>query len=235
MIYVNANNKEQKLIYSGITFSDFMEYSQAFIKNIILLKGNFLGNKHLKNFEVMEGEEYIANLKKEDIYSYGDFCFVDYSLSDCIYQLTNEQVAELLFMAHMYKPLKSPFFKVLSNQFAYLAHDDGYICILYLQNMESFLGVLNSKIISAIKHITKREVKSFDISILKDLMELAEEGLLIDLNEIKKKGNISVNAYVVGEYSDMNKVFLEKNKLKENAQTKKKLIYTNGKWNEEVF
>ena len=168
MIYINASRNENRLICSGISFSNFIEHLRDPIKNIILIKGNFPGNKQIKNFELVEGEKHIAKLKKEDVYTYGDFCFVDYNISNSVYQLTNEQVAELLFMAHMFEPLKSPFFEVLNNRFAYLAHDDWHFCVLYSRDIDDFLDVLNGTIASTMKDITKRYVKSFDNKIIRD-------------------------------------------------------------------
>ena len=231
LVYVNADNQSHEFIYTGIEFCEFLSYLQNPIKNILLLKADYMGNNYQKNFELVEGEESINLLKQEDVYNYGDFCFIDYSLSEKVNQLKDEQVAEVLYMAHMYKPLKSPFFEVLDNRFSYLAHDDGWFCKLYCREVDDFLDVLNGKIVSLTTSITKKDVNNLDVDIQRELLQFSEKGLLLDFEEMKSDNDeISVNVYSVGKYEDMDKVLNGCKALKENALNQKRMKYETEKW-----
>jgi len=231
LIYVNADIQNHEFIYTGIEFYEFVSFLQNPIKNILLLKANYMGNNYQKNFELVEGTENVKLLTKEDVHSYGDFCFVDYSNCENVNRLTDDQIAEVLYMAHMYKPLKSPFFDTLDNRFSYLAHDDGWFCKLYCRKVGDFLDVLNGKIVSLTTSITKKDVNNLDTDIQKELLQLAEKGLLLDFEELKSDNDeLSVNVYFVGKYEDMNKVLNSRKELKENALIQKCIKYQAEKW-----
>jgi hypothetical protein len=190
-----------------------------------------MGNNYVNNFELVEGEEDINLLKKEDIYNYGDFCFADYSELGDVDKLKDEQIAELLYMAHMCRALRNPFIDVLSNRFVYLAHDDGFYCKLYCREVHDFFSVLNGKIVSLIKSITKSDAENLDISIQRELLQISEEGLLLDFEETKANdGEVSTKIYSIGKHTDMNKILNECQKLKETALIQKCIKYKDGKW-----
>jgi len=231
LFYINANIHNREFIYTGIEFCEFMCYLKQPIKNILLLKADYSGNNYANNFKLVEGEENIKLLLKEDVYNYGDFGFVDYSHLDNVNNLSDSQVAELLFMAHKYKSLNNAFFETLGNRFAYLAHDDGWFCKLYCRENDDFLDVLNGKIISLIQDISKEKVNNLDVDVQQALLTLAEKGLLIDFSETESNNNeICVNVYIVGKYEDMDKILNECQKLKKDSSEQKCLKYKDDKW-----
>ena len=181
-IYFYATPRANEILYSGISFEEFIEHLQPPIENIILLKADYVGEKCFHNFELLEGSGDIENFTHEDIYNFGDFCFVDYA-GDTVASLNKQQIAELLFVSHMFEPLNSPFFDVLGNRFVYLSHDDGYYCKLFCRDILDPIKVILCKIQS-------RMQDSIDISsdfsdgICGELQKIASNGILVDLDEI---------------------------------------------------
>lgn len=229
MIYVNANLTKNEIIYTGIEFQEFFECLH--IENLILLKGKYMGERVVKYFEVIEGQEQLGLLAKDDIYNYGDFCFVDYQSGIDVEQLTDMQVAELLYIAHMYEPLKTPFFDILKNKFAYLAHDDGFFCKLYCRENEDFAKILEGKLTCFIKKKTKRAILPFAKNLQDEILRLSEKGILIDIDEVViNRETVELKLYSIGKYTDMDKIYNNFENLKSKAEEIIILLYSKQQW-----
>lgn len=202
-IYVKASLETSEVVYTGIEFAEFIRYLPAPIENLMLLKGSFWGNRVEHHFELFEGQDSVSKLAKENIYSCGDFCFVDYSSVNAMSRLSEQQIAELLYMAHIGKPLTAPFFEQLQNRFAYLAHDDGWYCKLYCRDLNDFSSVLCGKIAKSIHMPLPLAIKNAQ----EQLLQKAVEGFLVDLDEVShEKQGIGIKMYTIGPYEDMDKV-----------------------------
>lgn len=207
-IYAKLTEKRHEAVFSGISFADFMESVTPPIENILLLKGDYLGEKNLHKFEILEGREQIAKLMLEDIYSYGDFCFIDYSDVASINNLKEEQIAELLYLSHMFKPLKSPFFDVLQNKFAYLSHDDGWYCRLYCNDWKSPVKLLHDTLIKSVKKILCSDSFSLPDGLIESVCNFSSEGVFIEIDALAKRSKIAVvRLYETGECNDIDALF----------------------------
>src|SRR5699024_6941087 len=116
----------------GIEFKEFIEVNKDYIPNLLLLKHQF----DQAHFNLRTGLEYVdqerlAKLQTEDVYSYGDFCWLDFEEDINLEQLEGQEIAELLYMGHFKDHLHLPFYEKLNNQFVYLAHDDGWYNKVY--------------------------------------------------------------------------------------------------------
>ena len=187
ILYVYADRENHVFINSGITFSEFVNGLSKPLDNMTLISPKndviSLVSDYERGFEVFKGNEQILALLSENIYALGDFCFVDFHDADGMEHLSEEQVAELLYLGHLFRPLKSPFFPALQNRFAYLAHDDGFFCKLYCRDEQDFAHVLAVKIMSYINSVKKCNLHHFDPSVQQSLMDIAADGMLIDLSE----------------------------------------------------
>lgn len=235
LIYINVNFENHQLIYSGIEFAEFITYLTKPIENIMTITGGsdviLTESKDERGLELFEGYDIIQKLTRENVHSLGNFCFVDYIAPHKTNELREEQIAELLYLGHMFKPLYSPFFNELQNRFAYLSHDDGFFCKLYYRNLEDFLDVINGKIVSLTKSLTKKDINDIDIYTLKNLLQIAETGLLLDFGEAGANNNeFFVNAYSIGKRTNIDEIINGRKKLKENALNQKCLKYKLEKW-----
>jgi len=207
ILYVKMYPENNQIIYSGIIFAEFVEFLPKGIENLIIISGDcstaVLGTRDERCFTLLEGREQLQRLAMEDIYSFGDFCFVDYASPDDLCTLSEGQITELLYMGHMYKPLENPFFDQIQNRFAYISHDDGFFCKLYCREFNDFFSILLSKIAF---HAKIPEV--VDSKKLKDeLFQLAISGILIDLDDMYQRDKCSiVRVYTVGEHLDMDNI-----------------------------
>lgn len=233
-VYVNVNDKNHEIIYTGISFCEFMKYLPQKVTNILLLKADYISDKNVNNFELIEGKQNLKIFSEEDIYNYGDFSFVDYSESECIKLITDNQIAELLFLSHMCRPLATPFYESLNNRFVYLSHDDDYFCKLYCRDVYDFLGVLNGKIINMIRVFTKIKISNIDKGILDILYDFSKNGLLLDFEDmVIKDTEIIIDIFTVGKYKNIDEVLNNSQSLKNNAIIKKQLKYKEYVWHME--
>jgi hypothetical protein len=98
------------------------------ITNMLLLKHNYWGKamEIKSNLERVIGEN-INEFMKEDVYNFGDFCWVDFNNEHNLDKLEPIEVAHLLYLGQMKKPIDTPFFDKIDNRFAYCAHDNSKI------------------------------------------------------------------------------------------------------------
>ena len=218
-IYVKVSPENNEVLFFGIAFAEFIKYLPQPMENLMLIMGGsslIMAETNLeRGLELFEGPDLIGKLSKCDLYSLGNFCFMDYDYVGQTSDLSEEQIAELLYMGHMFKPLKSPFFEPLQNRFSYLAHDDGWYCKLYCRNLNDFIPVLLGKIMAR----AQMSAGTHSELINNNLLQLATTGLLIDLEEaICVKGkSIEVKLYTVGDYSNMDRILNNFEKIKANA------------------
>ena len=232
-LYIKVMPESCEVIFSGIAFAEFIQYLTRSIDNIMIITsgGNIISQdtKFERGLELFEGHELVQKLAKENIYNLGNFCFVDYASSDDPKKLSEEQIAELLYLGHMFKPLRSPFFKELCNNFVYLAHDDGWYCKLFCHNSFDFISVLCDKIKTFISIKTKKALSKIPDTIKNELLDLAVKGLLIDLDdELLKNDQAEIRLYAVGDYSDMDVILNNWDDVKNSASLIKVLCFCDG-------
>lgn len=226
LVYINANSKNCEYIYSGIDFEEFFHYMP--IENLLLLKPQCIWAETCKRFDFMGSRKEIAGILKEDIYNFGDFCFVDCASFKAANSITNEEIGALLFLAHMFTPLSTPFFESLNNNFAYLAHDDGFYCKLYCKNSSDFLGLVLGKIASALPGKPKQHAPELNQAAKDALLQIINYGVLIDLGEAAS--NKPVNMYLIGKHTDIDDVLNNYTHHKKHAFAVKQLHSTNNQW-----
>lgn len=231
LVYVSSNISSSEYIYSGIEFSEFIKYLKDPIENILLIKSDYMGNENLKGFELILGKKEIRLLAKEDIYSFGDFCFVDCSNIGGIDKLTDQEIAGLLFLGHMFRPLDTPFLEKMNNRFAYLAHDDGFFCKLYCRERSDFLDILAGKIIDMLACEEAKDMEGFDEDIKNKLLQFTEDGILFDFCEFSPSdANIAINTYLIGKFTDIDHIINNYQEYKANASSVKQLLYNGTRW-----
>jgi hypothetical protein len=225
-IYVNGSEMEQHCFYScGIEFHEFMSSVSNRPENLLLLKHNF-GNARwnsIAKFDYVTSQE-IKELINDDVYSYGDFCWVDFNKEEDLDLMSAMQIAELLFFAHLAGPLQD----IPKVRFAYFAHDDGWFNKLYVTKLEDYEQILSKAIIVKLQQLTKRSVVDIPRDISKMLMEFTRAGLFIDLSQLSvSKTTIKIPITTIGTYTDMDKVCGLKNEIMDYSV---RLEYSEKKW-----
>ena len=233
VFYINANNNENFCIHYGMEFKEFIKYCPTSIENILVTDGDYITNNFNYNWflETANGENEILELSKEDIYGLGDFHWIDYNNEESLNSCTPEEKAEILYLSHFGEPLKSPFFNRINNNFVYLAHDDGWFCKLYCKDMLVFKDIIANKIIDSFSTNKRRKIYPMEEEIKNEIFQLINKGLLIDFSNIYKyERSISVDYYVIGNYTDMDDMYnnLERNKHK--VKIKGTIEHKNKKW-----
>jgi len=206
--YTKITPERYEGVFSGITFRDFIKCTPIAIENILLLEMTYITGKHHNKFELFEGKHEIDKIALENIYNYGDFCFVDYKSPSLLKHLTENHIAELLYLKHMFKPLESPFFDVLQNNFAYLSHDDGWYCKIYCKESEILSMLLVNKIRNMAQGNFQADESTIPSNFIKHICELSTKGLILEVEYLSPRlDSAEIRVYEVGEYKNMDALF----------------------------
>ncbi|WP_419879624.1 hypothetical protein [Brevibacillus centrosporus] len=205
LIYV-SNEHHSNCFYSyGIEFHEFMDCVQNRPENLLLLKHNFDNpqwNQHSR-FDYVTKQE-INELIDDNVYGYGDFCWVDFSKKKDLDELTKDEIAELLFFSHLAEPLHN----LPKVRFAYYAHDDGWFNKLYVTHLQDYEILLSQVIILKLFKLTGRKLENFPKEISAILIESTRAGLFIDLSKIVNNSvALKIPITAIGHYTDMDKVY----------------------------
>ena len=199
-IYVRVEPQESVFICSGIEFSEFIKYVPNPPENLMAIQMGCniicLDASTERGFELFEGRKQVEALTEENLQQMGDFCFVDYDEHPNLLDLTEGEIAELLYMSHTFQPLHSSFFDVIQNRFAYLSHDNGWYSKVYCRDLSDMVMLFLSKVFER-QCVTSDESK-------RAILRLMEQGLLVEL-PVKKslKGEKTIELDSVGCYENM--------------------------------
>jgi hypothetical protein len=143
-------------------------------------------------------------------------------------KLNDNDIAELLFFAHLARPLNRVIISKIMNRFAYYSHDDGWFNKLYVRSFQDYETILVNVIINKLQKITNRRIAALPANISSYLLESTVEGLFIDFSRItKNRTEIRLPIALIGHHTDMDKVYNFKN---ENSSNKVWLEYSKKTW-----
>ena len=232
IFYINASPNENTFEYYGMELREFINYLPVELNNILLLEGEYYGRGFSSNtkLEIVDKEEMDSFLN-EDVYSYGNFSWVDFSQEDAVDELEPIEVAELLYLGHMFQPINSPFLKKLNNRFAYLAHDDGWYCKLYCKFNIDFKELITNKIVGMVSTSKRRKVYPFSEEIKEQILNLTDQGLIIDFsNVLTNSTSIEIPIHTIGKFSNMDEMYNGLRRHISRSSFSAKLIHKNKEW-----
>lgn len=209
LIYLNYDSDLNRVISYGIEFREFMQSLSKRPENILVLDGDFGSSvDSTTGSEYCIGED-IDEFIKEDVYNYGNFSWIDFECVDNLKALTPQEVAEILYIGKLWRPVNSTFFEKLNNRFVYTAHDDGWINYTFYNNALDFQEVVRKVIVSKAKEIYGFDLDLIDPEIIITLCELSKKGIAIDFLRlsIEEDGTTVIPIYIVGKMKDMDKVY----------------------------
>ncbi|WP_325166644.1 hypothetical protein [Viridibacillus soli] len=195
-LYVHMNEINQFVIFSGLTFHEFVS-SIGPLQNILLLKNEYEDgsfNMHTQ-LEFVE-ERSIRKFTKKATDSKAELCWIDFSDEKRLNLLTPQEQAELLYIGHKKEPIRSPFYHQLQNKFVYLANEDEKMSKIYfrdLQDVEQLLANLFNAIIQDKERSTtfwrrkvKESIPSFTPDMLSNFREDIKDGIIFSMYKIEK-------------------------------------------------
>ncbi|NLP13615.1 MAG: hypothetical protein GX383_03860 [Clostridium sp.] len=229
--YVCLDSAKCEVFTCGATFTEFYEFIPYKPQNILLLKADFWGGSWNQNtgFEYVE-KEHLKDLLEDNVYDYGDFCWVDFNKKSSIDEITPVELSELLYASHKFQPLESPFFDRLDNSYTYLAHDDDYWTRIYIKDINSYRKVIEGKILKELKG-RKRSIEPIPSNIIDFIYNSAKEGILIDFTKTYFSGkSTGVRIYKIGRHVNYDQIH-DMYERKQNCLNNNIVLdYTNKKW-----
>lgn len=215
LLYIFINAHDQNVISLGISFQTFYHSLQNPPTNLLLLKhGQMETEFHMQTQLPYVTEDHMENWSESDIAKIGPFCWVDFEDVFNLDTINGQELAELLYLAHLKKHLSLPFYQTLNNRFAYLTENDGWLNKIYYKNWSDFYQVLSGALSkklseskvdkSFISFWRKKTYPPIEPSVLKELSRLLMEGVVFSFHSLKQaRGLLEIPFYVVGDFYDM--------------------------------
>ncbi|WP_268625163.1 hypothetical protein [Paenibacillus alvei] len=233
VIYMIYNENEQSVTSMGIEFIDFINGLTTEPNNILLLASEYIGADYHYGLRLeFVRKENLNDLYKENVYSYGDFCWIDFDEITTLDKLEPYEKAELLYLGHYKQPLRSPFFEKLNNKFVYLAHDDGWFNKIFYKDKNQYIDVLASLVSNRLKSY-RQDVLPLSRDIAEQLMLFAKDGILVDFYRnriIKSRKSIEIPFHVIGENMNFDDIYNNMERHKAKAESEYWLVYSKNEW-----
>jgi hypothetical protein len=191
--------EDKKVISYGIEFKEFIMALNSKPKHILVLKGQYGTHFDFNTLREYCDEEDLEEFIKEDVYSYGDFSWVDFCDVTDLDNLTDQEIAELYFFANKWQPLSSSYFKSLNNRFFYNAHDDGWTNWIYYHKAQDLVEVVNNVIKNKLESLFSLKNIVVDEGEMNLLFKKATTGVVIDFRNVSS----GLKVYEVGTFTDM--------------------------------
>lgn len=195
-LYVHMNELNQFVIFSGLTFREFVS-AVGPLQNILLLKNEYEDgsfNMHTR-LEFVE-EKGIAKFIKKVSDSKKDLCWIDFSEERKLNLLTPQEQAELLYIGHKKESIRSPFYHQLQNKYVYLSSKEEKISKIYfrdLADVEKLVTHVFNSIIQEKERLTnfwRRKATNLTPIFTEEMMEKFHEdikdGVLFSMYKVEK-------------------------------------------------
>ncbi|MGE6895136.1 peptide ABC transporter permease [Priestia flexa] len=236
VVYINGNVNEKCFVTHGITFKEFYQSLRNPLTNLLLLKHQFEDSDYhySTHMDYLE-EEQVSLLVDEEVSDYGDFCWIDVDDVSSLDLLEPQDIASLLYLGHMKKPLHSPFVNKLSNQFVYLAGEDGYYNKTYYRDVYDIKHMISRVIplkASSLKQKgfgfrrKKSEYPALPLVVANTLLMLTQDGLLFDFEQqAQSRKDLHIPVYTIGRFTDMEDMYNERFNNQEESKLRAYLIF----------
>ena len=177
---------------------DFTE--RYFPQNMILAEApaDFGRYDVTTNFKVLRGEtevmSYLTTVRKEKLRISN---WMDFESLEAMHQLTPNEIAELLYLFHANKSLKSAFFYKLQNNYVYLTLPNGLNKMYYryvTHFYPRFQRIMREQMRQLINEgqsifiLRKQDVKHLPESIVEQVAPMFAAGLKVNFNQAYLKG-----------------------------------------------
>lgn len=201
--YVHLDTIANAVLSKGITMAEYKDVVKKPPKNILLLnapKGVGEYDPHT-GFRMIRGiakiQEYFEQSQHTtDVLSK----WIDFESVELMRQLTPVEISELLYIAHTYTHLHSPFYYKLQNNYIHLALPNGMTKV-YHRNSELFYSLLAVNITNNVEKKMNekrnvflfkktRQIPRIPVSEVKGLLPLLKEGIVFSFKQLTIKQDI---------------------------------------------
>ncbi|WP_110111710.1 peptide ABC transporter permease [Bacillus sp. CGMCC 1.16541] len=236
VVYIHNHLAERYFTAYGIEFKEFVHSLPRPLTNVLLLKHQFEDSDyHFPTHLDYVEDEQIWSLVEDNVYQYGDFCWIDFDDLSSLDLLEPAELAALLYLGHYKKPLVTPFSNKLSNQFVYLAHDDGssnktyYRDVYDVKHLISRLIPLKITLLKQKRFALRRkkvEYPPVPLVLANTLLTLMSDGLIIDFEAmIQTRKDIQIPIYTIGkEMIDMDELYNDRHEYKKKSKLQASLV-----------
>lgn len=220
IIYVHMNRSGRYILSSGIRFPEFIRAVPVKPSNMLLLCREYEeGYFNMRTRFNYVAEEGIGELLEEHVYRSGNFCWTDFSEEESLDEITDQELAELLFIGHTKSHLKPPFYRMLGNRYVYLTEEDGFLNKTYYKNWDHFYSMLGvvlagrSNLSNERSFFGRRKNRTspfIPIEVVQHFNSLMGEGVVFSLERARiDRSMIEIPAWIVGDYLDMDDMLEE--------------------------
>ena len=221
LIYVHLNQAGQFVLSYGIEFDEFAAAFSDSFNHLLLLKHQFDDTDFNMHTQLeFCPEDRVEKLAQEDVSRYGNFCWIDFVEEEGLNELSDQEIAELLYLGHLKHHLKPPFYHKLGNRFVYLAQDDGWFNKVYYRSFKDFFHLLSETISSKLSKLKrektllgvrkKRQYPAVNKEILLSLTPFIKEGICISLKDADlQRSRLEIPIWVIGDFSNMDDMYEE--------------------------
>jgi hypothetical protein len=226
LVYVHLNENGQYVISYGVEFAEFAQALPRSLNHLLLLKHMYEDGEYNRH-TMLEyvTRDRIGKLAQDNIYGYGDFCWIDFEEIDGLDELSGMEIAELLYIGHLKQHLKVPFYNKLGNRYVYLSRDDGWFNKTYFRHMNDFYRMLGEVIPVKLSEMKlektliglrkKRSYPPINLDIILSLTKFMREGAVFSLrNALQSRTRIEIPIWVIGDFDNMDDMFDEFEQMK---------------------
>ncbi|MEK6190136.1 MAG: hypothetical protein N2A99_04005 [Carnobacterium alterfunditum] len=201
--YVHLDTITNAVLSKGFTMNEYRDAVKRPIKNILLLnapKGVGEYDPHT-GFRMIRGIARIQEYFERSQHVIDDSSkWIDFESVELMRQLTPVEISELLYIAHAYTHLHSPFYYKLQNNYIHLTLPEAMTKVYY-RNLDQFYNLLSINITNNMekkindkrnKFIFKKNkmITRIPVSEVKDLLPLLKEGVVFSFKKLKIKQEI---------------------------------------------
>lgn len=229
--FVYINNIKPYAVCSGIRPKDFI--LSCYNTNYILIaKGDFLGDRNIKKFEIFDNVNEFLKCLNGDYF--GDLCFLDFKEKNSPKNLKYNEIADILYCAHMFEG-KRIFFETLKNTFFLFSHDNGFYSKIYYNTDDIIKRLTERKMLEIFRKKLKNDPNKIPYDIINSLINLFELGILIDYEDFYTNKSTDVNLIKVGNIVDMDCIYNDIKEIRHSCELKGKINYVDGKWLLDIY
>ncbi|ODJ58227.1 hypothetical protein [Brochothrix thermosphacta] len=199
-VYLYLDTVTNSVISRGITFPEFIDgIGKKRLPSALLLldkKYDTVNYNQHTNFGFIDDTEKMKQraivLEKQT----QNFSWLDFEEIDMLNQLTGQEIAEILYLAHRGTHLRSPFYYKLQNEYAYLSLDEGERTKVYYRDITRFYDMIANVItdrISVLIHkktlfgkLRKKSIVGLPVTLLRSLKLLLKEGCVLSFDQLER-------------------------------------------------